>query len=322
MVLGGDRFVLRGSDVDGPAGAVLGGGEVLDADPPRQRPRQKRSLVADALERGDAVAAIRALVEEAAPRPFPLGAPASRFSIPAAEMQRAADALVGKGEITLLKGVGWASTARLGALAAVARRLTAEHHKKAPLDRGLGLETLRQKLAESAGPEAAAEAIRIAATKEKGARAPAGAGEPIVIDGDVARLADFSAAPVAVEIAGALAAADRAVKEAGLKGVSEHAMKEATGASPKDVKAILAKLVRDGLAVHTGELWFWHGSVDGLRQRVVAHLAAAPKLTIAEFKEMSGLGRKQAIVLLEQLDREGTTRREGDDRVRGVRPAG
>jgi hypothetical protein len=34
---------------------------------------------------------------------------------------------------------------------------------------------------------------------------------------------------------------------------------------------------------------------------------------------MSGLGRKQAIVLLEQLDREGTTRREGDDRVRGAR---
>ena len=37
--------------------------------------------------------------------------------------------------------------------------------------------------------------------------------------------------------------------------------------------------------------------------------------TIADFKELSGLGRKQAIVLLEQFDREGITRREGDDRV-------
>ena len=52
---------------------------------------------------------------------------------------------------------------------------------------------------------------------------------------------------------------------------------------------------------------------------MLAHLAKAPKLTIAEFKEMSGLGRKQAIVLLEQLDREGTTRRDGDDRVAGAR---
>ena len=111
------------------------------------------------------------------------------------------------------------------------------------------------------------------------------------------------------------------VREAALKGVSELVVKEATGVSPKEVKAILARLVRDGIAVHTGELWFSCEAVDGLRALVIAHLAKAPRLTIAEFKEMSGLGRKQAIVLLEQLDREGTTRREGDDRLRGSRGA-
>jgi selenocysteine-specific elongation factor len=221
---------------------------------------------------------------------------------------------VGKGELAVIKGTGWVGAARLLELAAAARRLVADHHKKAPLDRGLALETLRQKLAESAGPEAAAEAIRIAAAREKGQKA-----EPLVIDGDVARLPDFAAAPVAGALAGALAAAEHALKEAALKGVSEHAIKEATRASPKEVKAILAKLVRDGAAVHTGELWFSATSVGELRAKVIAHLARAPRLTIAEFKEMSGLGRKQAIVLLEQLDREGTTRREGDDRVRGSR---
>jgi selenocysteine-specific elongation factor len=60
-------------------------------------------------------------------------------------------------------------------------------------------------------------------------------------------------------------------------------------------------------------------AVGELRKKVVAHLEKAPKLTIAEFKDMSGLGRKQAIVLLELFDREGTTRREGDDRLRGSR---
>jgi selenocysteine-specific elongation factor len=213
--------------------------------------------------------------------------------------------------------VGWIGSARLVELAAAARRMVAEHHKKAPLDRGLALETLRQKLAESAGPEAAAEAIRIAASKEKGLK-----GELIEVEGDVARTQSFSAAVVATEIAGALAATERAIKEAGLKGVGEFAMKEATGVSPKEVKAILAKLVRDGVAVHTGELWFSSASVAELRARVIDHLAKAPKLTIAEFKDMSGLGRKQAIVLLELFDREGTTRREGDDRLRGSRGAG
>ena len=119
--------------------------------------------------------------------------------------------------------------------------------------------------------------------------------------------------------AGALAAAERAVREAALKGMTEFGVKEATGAAPKEVKAILREAgARDGVALHAGELWFSRASVDDLRARVVAHLSRAGRLTIAEFKEMSGLGRKQAIVLLEQLDREGTTRREGDDRLPGA----
>jgi selenocysteine-specific elongation factor len=314
VVLGGDRFVLRGSDVDGPAGAVLGGGEVIDADPPRRRPRDKRAKVAAALLAGDATAAMRALVEEAAPRPFPLAALASRFSIPAAELRRAADALVGKGELAVLKGHGFMSAARLADLAQTARKLVAAHHKAAPLDRGLALSTLRQKLADLAGPEAAAEAIRLAAE-----RVAAPKNEPVVIDGDVARLASFGQGPVDRDVAGALAAASRLIRDAGLKGVSEFGVKEASGASPREVKAILAKLVREGAAVHSGEQWFDRPSVEALREKVVAHLAKAPRMTIAEFKDMSGLGRKQAIVLLEHLDREGTTRREGDDRLPGPR---
>jgi selenocysteine-specific elongation factor len=312
VVLGGDRFVLRGSDVDGPAGAVLGGGEVLDADPPKRRPKQPRGLVAAALAKGDAQGVVRALCDEAAPRPFPFGAIASRFTLPAAEIRRAADALVGKGELTLIKGFGWLASPQLLDLAATARRLVADHHRKAPLDRGLALETLRQKLAEIAGPEAVAEVVKLAGTKTPGV-----SGEPLSIGGDVALLASFGAAPVRADLAGALAAAERAVREAALKGMTEFGVKEATGATPKEVKAILARLVRDGVAVHTGELWFSRTAVDELRARVVAHLGRTPRLTIAEFKEMSGLGRKQVIVLLEQFDREGTTRRDGDDRLPG-----
>jgi selenocysteine-specific elongation factor len=220
---------------------------------------------------------------------------------------------VGKGELVLLKGFGWIGAPRLLELAGTARRLVAEHHKKAPLDRGLALETLRQKLAEIAGPEAAAEVVKLAAGKTPGV-----AGEPISIGGDVALLPSFGAAPVRADLAGALAAAERAVREAALKGMTEFAMKEATGAGVKEVKAILARLVRDGVALHAGELWFSRPAVDELRARVVAHLARTGRLTIAEFKEMSALGRKQAIMLLEQLDREGTTRREGDDRLPGA----
>lgn len=311
VVLGGDRFVLRGSDVDGPAGAVIGGGVVLDVDPPLRRPREKRRAALLALSEGDPASVMRALVDEAAPRPLARDALGSRFPIAAEALRKIAESLSHKGEIAAIKGHGWITIARLSDLATTARRLVAEHHKKAPLDRGLPLETLRQKLAETSGAEAAEEAIRIAASRPLGLKT-----EGIVVEGDVARLASFGGAPVSGAAGDALDAAARLLRDAALRGVSEFAVKEATQAAPREVKAILAKLVRDNHAVHTGELWFWRASFDELKLRVVAHLAGAPRLTIADFKAISGLGRKQAIVLLEQLDREGVTRRDGDDRLR------
>ena len=79
--------------------------------------------------------------------------------------------------------------ATLAALADEARALVKEHATRAPLDRGLPLETLRAKLAARAGGVAAEEAIRVAAAK----RSPNDDGA-IAVDADVARVA--GAAPL------------------------------------------------------------------------------------------------------------------------------
>jgi selenocysteine-specific elongation factor len=311
IVVGGDRFVLRGSDVEGPAGAVLGGGVVLDARPPRTRPRDRRRAALLALADGTAGRAALALVDEAAPRPFLRAALGARFSVPAGDLLKAAEKLVEKGDIARLKTVGWIKRAALIDLARAARAQVSAHHEKAPLDRGLVLETLRRKLAATSSAEAAEEAIRLAASKN--ASIP---GEPIVVEGDIARLASFSdRSAKGGAAAGALEAATRAVAEAGLKGVTEHGVGELTSSPAREVKAVLAKLVRDGIAIHAGDLWFSRLAVDELRAKVLEHLTRTGKLTVADFKAISGLGRKQTIILLEQLDREGLTRRLGDERV-------
>lgn len=312
-IVGGDRFVLRGSDLEGPSGAVIGGGVVLDARPPRVKPKAKRRAVLEALAAGDATAAARALAIESAPKPVARDALGARFVVPSADLAKAAEKLVERGELARIRTTHWIERAALVDLARKARRLVAEHHRQAPLDRGMGLETLRKRLAESAGPEAADDAIRAAATARSTIE-----GEPIVVEGDIVRSPSFAGAPTSGAVADALDAATRAVVAAGLKGVSENALREATGATPREVRAILAKLVRDGVALHAGDLWFARAAYDDLRARVVAHLAASARLTIADFKALCGLGRKQAIPLLEQLDREGVTRREGDDRVPGA----
>jgi selenocysteine-specific elongation factor len=50
---------------------------------------------------------------------------------------------------------------------------------------------------------------------------------------------------------------------------------------------------------------------------VRAHFAGAKELTVADVKEGLGLSRKWAVPLLEALDREKVTRREGNVRLAG-----
>jgi len=313
-VVGGDRFVIRGSDIDGPSGAVLGGGIVLDARPSRKKPRVLRRAVLEGLVQArDPQEVIRALTSESAPMPFPRQELASRFSISATDLEKAGDKLGDKGELVRVKKYGFMLRTALIELASKARTWVVDHHRKSPLDRGLVKETLRTRLADIAGAEAADEIIKMAASSSSTV-----AGEPLVIDGDIVRSPSAMAAPARSGGEGPVGVALDVLEKAGLKGLTEFMVKEATGAVVKDVKAILAKLVREGQSIHAGELWFYRKDIDELRDKVKTHLEKQGRMTIADFKELSGLGRRQAIPLLELFDREGVTKRETDDsRVAG-----
>ena len=63
------------------------------------------------------------------------------------------------------------------------------------------------------------------------------------------------------------------------------------------------------------ELVFHRDALEDLRRRVAEHKSRSPKMDVAAFKELTGVSRKYAIPLLEWLDRERVTRREGDARV-------
>ena len=310
VLFGGDRFVLRGADTEGPAGAVVGGGLVLDARAPRTRPRERRLRVLRALDAGDARDAVLALTAEVSPRPFAPTGLSSRFKLPETALLRAADKLVADGTVVRLKSGALALRSRLLEMAAAARALVADHQRAAPLDRGLPLETLRKRLAETSSPEAADEAIRLAARKG------AVPGEPILVEGDIARAPGVEQQGGGA-VGGVLGKALRAMEDTGLRGLSEAMMREATGATPKEVKAILAKLVREGISIAAGELWFSKPAVDGLKAKITEHVRKTQRLTIADLKTISGLGRRQVIPLLEAFDREGFTKRDGDDRLPG-----
>jgi len=102
-------------------------------------------------------------------------------------------------------------------------------------------------------------------------------------------------------------------EKAGLEAPSPHQAAEQLAAPLKQVEAMVAVLLRQGRLVRLGGKWLVHRSVV---ERVVAGLASWGKETfqVGEFKERFGLTRKLAIPLLEWLDSQRITRREGDRR--------
>jgi hypothetical protein len=75
-------------------------------------------------------------------------------------------------------------------------------------------------------------------------------------------------------------------------------------------RAVLARLVAEGRARRLGSMWFAERALDEARRRVRERFEKGLSLSVPDFKELCGVSRKQAIPLLEQLDREGTTRRD------------
>ena len=56
-------------------------------------------------------------------------------------------------------------------------------------------------------------------------------------------------------------------------------------------------------------------TLDAIKDKIKSRFSSGAKFGVAEFKELFDLTRKHAIPLLEYLDRERFTRRQGNERV-------
>ena len=87
-----------------------------------------------------------------------------------------------------------------------------------------------------------------------------------------------------------------------------------SGVTPAKARSLLAILLREKKLVRIGDdLVFHAAAIQQLRAMLAARKPA--RFTVGEFKEWTGVSRKYAIPLLEYLDRERVTRRDGDARV-------
>ncbi|MGB9611776.1 MAG: SelB C-terminal domain-containing protein, partial [Bryobacteraceae bacterium] len=137
--------------------------------------------------------------------------------------------------------------------------------------------------------------------------------EELVAEGEVLRLRRFTPVRQAEE-----AAAEERIERVFLKaGLAVPAVREAlerAGVDETKARTLLQLMIKDGRLVRvTPELLLHREAAERLKAMVRER--KGQRFSVGEFKEWTGVSRKYAIPLLEYLDRERVTRREGDLRV-------
>jgi selenocysteine-specific elongation factor len=112
----------------------------------------------------------------------------------------------------------------------------------------------------------------------------------------------------------AVAKIELAFERAGLAVPSMVEVLTQSGVEPSRARSLLQILIRDKRLVRVSEdLVFHRSAIDALKALLAAH--KGERFAVPAFKDWTGISRKYAIPLLEFLDRERVTRRDGDTRV-------
>ena len=88
--------------------------------------------------------------------------------------------------------------------------------------------------------------------------------------------------------------------------------------APEDL-ALAKALAREGAIVELDGIFFALTAITAARDRVIEALRAKGSITIADARDTLGSTRKYVVPLMTSMDREGVTRRRGDDRIPGPR---
>jgi len=112
----------------------------------------------------------------------------------------------------------------------------------------------------------------------------------------------------------ARAAIESSFERAGLATPAVNDVLKVSGVEPARARSILQILLREGRLVRISEELVLHASaLAQLRKELTQK--RGQRFSVPTFKDWTGISRKYAIPLLEYLDREHVTRRDGDERV-------
>jgi len=302
-----DRFIIRQFS---PV-TTMGGGVVLDNQPPRHRlgdPLVQEAL--RVLEQAEPEARLELLGRQLGEAP--LAGLVARTGWEPAVILRMGKALKEKNRVVLL-GQPANLLVHREYFEEISKRAIEEletFHAANPLVGGLSKEELRAK----AAPRRAARVLPSPLLFNSVLQLLSSQGK-VDVQGEAVRLGGrkIQLAPEEITAKEQIATA---FEKAGLEVPSAREVLASLRIDRARAEKLLQILLREDVLLKISEDLIFHRSALGkLREFLVRRKAQSNRLSVATFKDLTGLSRKYAIPLLEYLDRERVTRREGDERI-------
>jgi selenocysteine-specific elongation factor len=317
LFLPGDRFILRQFS---PV-TTIGGGKVLDNQPSKHRladPQVREFL--RVIERGDLESRLDLLVERGGE--ITVSALVTRTGSWPSEVLEAGKVLEARKRVTVL-GQPPSLLAHSEHFNALARAVVEElekFHAGHPLDAGMTKEDLRGRV--GAGNRAAGSPLPTNAQSYtpstllfNAVLQALGADGKVEVRGDTVRLSgrDIQLRPEELAAKDQIA---QAFQNAALAVPSAREVLATLRIDHARAEKILQILLKEKVLLKvTEDLVFHQSALDRLRWILAQRKRQSNRINVATFKDLTGLSRKYAIPLLEYLDRERVTRRQGDERI-------
>jgi selenocysteine-specific elongation factor len=300
VALPGDRFVIRSYS---PI-ITIGGGTLLDVDPPRFK-RKAPALVAHLtlLERGSPEEIVEEHVRHVGAGGVRVATLAGRMPFGPLRLREILTTLEKNGRVLAVERDWYVHPDSQGRLRAMALAALEAFHRANPLRPGMSREELRGR-AGAADERVFAQLLATLASegvvkvdRDKVSLAThevrLSAEQQRVVDRVEREFRDAAAAPPSAE---------EALARAGVGGGEEH--------------ELFQYLLEGKRLVRIKESLYFHASaLDAIQEKVIALLRERKEIGPGDIKDLLGISRKYAIPLLEHLDARRVTVRQGERRV-------
>ena len=288
----GDLFVIRSSNT------TLGGGTVIDPHPNRRHRRYIPAVLEQlaAMEAGSGQGALASAVDQWGP--CDLKVLSQKANLPLDEVLAGVAQLADDGELVVL-GSGAALSdstvySRNGWTNMVKKSADAlqTYHKQRPLRRGIPREELRSRLNLTQNNFL----LVVEQLAKEGMLAE---------DGAALRMPPH--APV-------LSPAQQKLAEGYISSLESNPFSPPTDV-PIDTEVLTLLMDEEKVVKVNESVVFSAAAYSSMVERIVAHTREQGKITVADVRDMFNSSRKYVLPLLEYLDQEHITRRQGDERV-------